>query len=1168
MAPGKRPKSSPLAEAKNEVRGALGRKDALIAEIISDCIDNLPARDISAFAEWIERFPARRVRVHPPLKITKYDDLCPPSFPAFNDLSKAIRWISGFLSRHLTVIKDYLGYAENYELAYLSGDYDRALLALDELEANLGYSIWLIEARTSLLQRTGGLEAQKSYVRSIHEAIPQSIPAFLAYYTSERNEESVSLDRFVVRMRNRIEQQTIPNQLKIFLQDRLVGRDDAEVDERRIVTTLSVASGFSIIDSYEALVDSFQTVFRGLETRGLLTSIKVSLMELDVSDFRLQKLRALISGDFSALEFRHLEANDLLLQGDYEAAHGSAMREAAQAPFDIEALAVAATASTLAGRDLGGDSLSPVQTEALGLLATLKAKRNSVIRAASDLAKLALNIRTLRVAGALRGLLAGEWFEQPQFRASPSTSVYLSTPYISPTHWMIVSDSSAPQLLAYSRHWQGQHVTTNVAAKQLAGDDIDDPTVPPEQTLQLNTNTALYHRNIGKALEAVKRLSRSPNATWRRFAAKTEIDCLLVRGDIDDAIRRVVAYCCSDDSLRHALPLKSILSGKRWRDLKHLAPEIALPIVLDIYWRTVDESEHDTNRRFAYDEFLRAHSCRRPSELRTIADRFAHNELVYFLYGVCQPQVMDVSFDAFSTSRAIEEERIQICALLSELDPDSSALYNDELKERTKLLSIQEGLRDFDQSRVHVNTEAVARWAEKETKEGFYRYKDLLAAGIGFGSPQDFDEAMRKLIEGDKSAAKKYLRYPEQEGDSLLIELFEAIKTEYLTNPDYGLDAYLSMRIRHGSLAGHLRGPLEERQLIVSKNDSNGEYQANSAWARRLRLDANSDTSAFYSAFREFSARYDAIIEDLTKDRLHIRKPEKPRGMFSLEIDSNPIAVHLVRTHLQADTSFVEFLELVFSGIQILLVGVLLDVRSYIINSVKEHVESAFESLRSTMEGALDLDAFSQLNSAVADVIPEVQAAIDRVAEWFVPVQKQQQSVLRTVEQIVEIGIEATKHAHRGFVPKFELQLADIGALSPLVLSEFTDILFTILDNVYCHSGNRLSPWVKLHIDSEVLDDSHRKVTIRVHSEVTSDAYTPDAVKKLERIRKQIETEQYRKRVNLEGGTGFLKLKRLVSRDRRESLEFGFLGTDAFSVEISRVLAIPTPERLNSSAAT
>ena len=307
-----------------------------------------------------------------------------------------------------------------------------------------------------------------------------------------------------------------------------------------------------------------------------------------------------------------------------------------------------------------------------------------------------------------------------------------------------------------------------------------------------------------------------------------------------------------------------------------------------------------------------------------------------------------------------------------------------------------------------------------------------------------------------------------------------------------------------------------------------------------------------------FSERYDAIIEDLTKTRLQIQRPERPNGMFALRVETHPLALPYVRSRVQEDTSFSEFVQLLVGVINTLLEPVLSQVRDYIMSVVKQDVEAAFEVLRAALEKGTSQRAYVRLNSAIADVIPEVQAAIDRVSEWFVPAHEQEQLVVRTFEQIVDIGIEATRSAHRGFVPQIEREIEDIDVKATGLLSDITDILFTILDNVYLHSGNRVSPWVRLKVWSQDVGSSHRRVRIRVESEVTGTAYTEESANKLNRIREQIASGEYRRHVNREGGTGLLKLTRLVSVDERNSFDFGFIGTDVFFVEVGVVLAVLT----------
>jgi hypothetical protein len=645
---------------------------------------------------------------------------------------------------------------------------------------------------------------------------------------------------------------------------------------------------------------------------------------------------------------------------------------------------------------------------------------------------------------------------------------------------------------------------------------------------------------------------------WYRVGAKIDLHHQLIKGEMAKAIDSIAKYCCERDDLREVVPLRTILSGQKWKDVKHLRQNISLPIIFDLYWRTVDESEHATTRRIAYDEFLKANGCGRPSDLMPLADRFDLPHLIYFLAFVAVPEVMDVSFDVFTTSRQIQEERLAICSILSDLDSSRGPLYAAELKSITTDLTVQDGLRDVDRSRVHVNTEAVARWAEKELLEDFIRYKDLRRIGIGLGSPEEFQSALSRLTQGDTEPMEDLLRYPQQEGDELLINLINGIKTDYLTNSDYGLDAYLSMRIRHGSLQGHMRGPLEEHQLIVAKDGTPGKYQENLIWATKLGLHSESERNCFFGAFRNFSGRYDEIIEDLTKNRLQIKSSEKSSGMFSVSFEEMPLALHFIRNAIDENTSFSDFVSSVFSAIDILLGLKLVAVRNHILECVKPAVGEAFEALRSSLEKGISLTAYTTINSALADVIPELQAAVHRIAEWFVPVEKQEAAV-RTFEEVVNIGIEVTRKAHRGFAPRIDADIERIG-IQTVALSDFTDILFTVLDNVYCHSGNRVSPWVKLRVWTEALHLPLRIVKIRIESETVPGVVTEAAKRKLERIRDVMASGDYRKQVNLEGGTGLLKLKRLVSIDPRHVLDFGFVDESSFFVDIHLVLPFITHE--------
>jgi hypothetical protein len=105
----------------------------------------------------------------------------------------------------------------------------------------------LVESYIAVLQRLEGLESQKAYALSIHEALPNSITAFLAHYLSQRNEDAVSFGRFSPRIESHIESQPIPDEVKAFMRNRLVGRLLTPFDEKEVCYSLSVSSVFSLV---------------------------------------------------------------------------------------------------------------------------------------------------------------------------------------------------------------------------------------------------------------------------------------------------------------------------------------------------------------------------------------------------------------------------------------------------------------------------------------------------------------------------------------------------------------------------------------------------------------------------------------------------------------------------------------------------------------------------------------------------------------------------------------------------------------------------------------------------------------------------------------------------------------------------------------------------------
>src|SRR5205823_8304974 len=169
------------------------------------------------------------------------------------------------------------------------------------------------------------------------------------------------------------------------------------------------------------------------------------------------------------------------------------------------------------------------------------------------------------------------------------------------------------------------------------------------------------------------------------------------------------------------LPLRDCIEQLDKATRRHLAGKLAVPILVDLYTRNVDDRQREL-REFTFADSLLAHHLQRPSELGMIADQFDLLQLIYYLRFVCVPEVTQVS-PAFQNSQALEDERLAVCGLLARLDKSNAKLYEREIDEINRRQLIQRGVRQVEQSKISIDLEPLRRWARRNLKDSFTRLK-------------------------------------------------------------------------------------------------------------------------------------------------------------------------------------------------------------------------------------------------------------------------------------------------------------------------------------------------------------------------------------------------------------------------------------------------------------
>ncbi len=372
---------------------------------------------------------------------------------------------------------------------------------------------------------------------------------------------------------------------------------------------------------------------------------------------------------------------------------------------------------------------------------------------------------------------------------------------------------------------------------------------------------------------------------------------------------------------------------------------------------------------------------------------------------------MQVS-SAFRGSQELEQERVAVCSILRQIDEPNAKDYESEIREITRDQVIQMGVRHVDLSRIFVDVAAIRRWAERNLKEGFARYRALLEAGVDTGA-NAFTEALEDAL-SEGTVAQTILTLPKNEANDLSFDLVSRVFLECMTNPEYGLDCYLSMRIRHGALSGQLRGPLEEQKVITQREGGSRQYKPNEFWLDKLTYPVSMERHELEALLARFSQDYDAIIEKFAGEFVQVRSTEKQGGLFSTAIPELYLGV--IASDIKQDTSFDDFVTLCFDLFWCCVERDLKVVRNKIDTELKPAINSLFANLQSALAGRAASIQTQDLDRAISTAQTGAQNAINQVNEWF-RLRKPESVPSLTLETIIDIGLKCVEKYWSRFPP-------------------------------------------------------------------------------------------------------------------------------------------------------
>lgn len=1112
-----------------------------IKSLYMDCRVKVPEDSFSEVLSWLNK----SIRTQIPEYYTTpigYEELrLINTGVESTELSREIAWIVNRLSAEYQNINIYLSYKKEIENLILLGKYQQAIDFLVRKEKELGVTLWSVQLKISLLQTLKGLEGQKQYTAEVRNVWPGGILSYITYFTSVRNEERTSLVKFNDDMDSKLNGANIDNELVAHLKYHLMA--ELPIDDKKTAELLQIEQLGTIYDLYETFtavtlktvnfnsrVDSKDFILKGLK--------KLS----KINDPRLIKAIFHITGSYETTKLKSRDSTlpDTIISGDNNGVINILRKFGGQKSLgsDIWDYIYLGVWLALANRKYIGKKVQPHNLHRL--IGSALSEQN-MFADINTLIKLSVNYNGLNTFSGINEFLNFILKSSSEYQNlwSPHLiglhSDYFGIEDISLSSYVKTSFNIEESIT--SRYWKGE---------------IGKPTSLIEAySVSLIKNLRLLsENNIEGCLQSLpcKILTKIPQP-YRLFFCQIKLYALSkegLRSDIINLINESVP--CSNDIVE-IVSFEDILIDFEYEDFASTDNILSAPIALFVAWVKTEDSKLLSYLRIATKKAIKKAGCNKPSELKYSENEQDNSQLIFFLEHICVPQVID-NIRSLKGTKAVLNERQDICRLLLQLDPCQAKYYLTEIESIADELLMEEGKRVVDRTRIYVDMDAHTRWVFKELQEDYERYKDLL--DIHITGVQDYKEILDDYL--NASNATKTTFVPDNEADAVLLSIVARASNDFLTNPKYGLDYYLSKRIRHQSFIGLIRSHLEFSDLITTRISEDKDFEYNHNWINKFKSLSQCKKDEFNSLLSTFAKDFDDELIHVRDNVFQLNTDDCPTGL--IKIDFNIQVMSLLKHFIiETDASFEEFVYYSNTFMWAFLQPSLEKTKKYIKDNLKPSIMHSADKLKANARKLAGSDsAFDDFELTLTDQTAAVQRSLEDVMAWFTPLTGVSvDNVVLSVDKVLNLSIGAALDMLKPFSPNIRSNISNESdiKLHQQGLTFVNDTVFILLDNIKTHSGIKF-PKITLNID---VDEDKGTLTISSSND-TKQSERERLLFEINKIKLLIDNGKLGDRAKSEGRSGFIKLAASIDKSDRSNLNFDLNDDGKFYLSITNDLHV------------
>lgn len=1110
------------------------------------------------------------------LMLNKMSELPSTNFIPYyegSELIFEIKWAYEVLIKYNHEINNFIALKDVYEKYLLTGDYQNANVLNEKIKDSVSISLWGIENEFLLKQLIGGFEENRKFLSEITEENENNVIRILSDFYSYKSDTETTYASLEYRLNKFLEYYTnksfffniIKNYLKYKL---LFNRESFEPSELALI--LSLESTMSIIDYYNTFIDVISLAISNnildkldvLEVQNLLLSMRERF-----SDIRIDNILLLTSDSIYPLDRNEEYSNkvsrilDLYTVGNYKACRSLIEEDLFNYSNVYDILEIHSKSSMF--RNAGSSELDKDNSNIYMRLHNNMANIYCCDKKMKNIVDLIDYMKLISHLSIRYGVL--NFIEKQlvyvDYNNTNKIMDFVYSKILTPRAVFVFEGDKQIQYLEKLKEKNQFKKTITFIDLYIKKDfTCDQLNCVTNYRMQFYYAKLYEDISINTSIELFKDLQHSvsglrTNEEKHYFERSSkELYYLYMKSNQEfEAMNIIVDSYLKDSS--YSVRMDEL---KLYKTINLLNEFELLKYHLSIKWpifNYINDNKDYQNLYTSLFTFLEKNDIFEPMTLINPKNSilgYYKVELVFvldkfFIYDIMKRYV-------FFDIREKYSFRIAVLDYLKKIDDSNNNKYEKEIKEIIYEQGIKEKMKTVDQKRIYVDVKKIISENDDVFRSKFKRFISLKKIDLPLNCTDiyglnDLWIEFSNSIKTDPEMQQKY---------ALLKEILMEFSREFLYNPNYGLEKFLSTRIRHGMLDNYLLKPFNNLYLL-STLDNNNNYVINRYWDDKIdkQLDFTQKNAydSLISSMNNFTIKIiDKIAE--SKNWIRVNSKEHMEGMFNYQWlleGGMPLFYSNLEGYIDFEMFYQKIADLFWEHTDELLKGI----RKKFDHEIKRYFIDSLEELEKEIKphkSFISKEIYREIQNNIVACKSKLRSDVDNVVNWFYT-RKDNDCNDYTLDELFKIVIETNNKVNQEFENVTINAKSDETLLKGDTFIYLWDLMNILYSNALTHSGFLEYNQVEIDIKSyKMIHGKVREKFSNLNKDAISELRGNEIIEKLEsensevlyisisnnlsedinemELNKVIQTkfnsvknnDDYKNMVTKEGGTGLVKL--------------------------------------------